>query len=97
MPLDDAIAERLVDEARKRIARNESPALGKAAMVVGTVALMVSPIAIAGWLLGATALGMGLSAIRRAAPPRQARIGIGLGVAAILIGSFFYSLAVTLG
>lgn len=97
MPSDDAIADRLIDEARRKIARNESPALGRAAMIVGTVALVVSPIAIAGWLVGATALGMGLSAARRDAPPREARIGVGLGVAAILIGSFFYTLAVALG
>jgi hypothetical protein len=97
MSSDNSVADRLLGEARRKTARNESPALGKAAMIVGIVALVVSPISIAGWAVGATAVGLGVTALRRTAPPKQAKIGICLGVAAILIGVFFYTLVIALG
>jgi hypothetical protein len=96
MSSDNSVADRLVGEARRKTAREESPTLGKVAMIVGIVALVVSPISIAGWVVGAAAVGLGASALRRTAPPKQAKIGIGLGVAAILIGTFFYTLVIAL-
>jgi hypothetical protein len=96
MSSDNTVADRLLDEARRKTAREESPALGRAAMIVGIVALVVSPISIAGWIVGAVAVGLGVAALRRTAPPKQARIGIALGVAAILIGVFFYTLVIAL-
>ncbi|WP_214404228.1 hypothetical protein [Pseudonocardia lacus] len=97
MSSDNTVADRLVGDARRKTARNESPALGKIAMIVGIVALVVSPISIAGWVVGATAVGLGAAALRRTAPPKQAKIGLGLGVAAIMIGVFFYTLVIALG
>jgi hypothetical protein len=97
MSSDNTVADRLLDDARRKTARNESPALGKIAMIVGIVALVVSPISIAGWVVGATAVGLGVTALRRTAPPKQAKIGIWLGAAAILIGVFFYTLVIALG
>ena len=96
MSSDNTVADRLLDEARRKTAREESPALGRAAMIVGIVALVVSPISIAGWIVGAVAVGLGVAALRRTAPPKQARIGIALRVAAILIGVFFYTLVIAL-
>ena len=96
MSSDNTVTDRLLGDARRKTARSGSPGLGKAAMIVGIIALVVSPISIAGWIVGATAVGMGVAALRRTAPPKQARLGIGLGVAAILVGVFFYSLAVAL-
>jgi hypothetical protein len=97
MSSDNTVTDRLIDDARKKTAKNESPALGKAAMIVGIVALIVSPISIAGWIVGAVALGMGIAAVRRAAPRKQAKIAIGLGAAALFIATFFYTLAIALG
>jgi hypothetical protein len=97
MDSDNTVADRLVGDARRKSAKNESPGLGKIAMIVGIVALVVSPISIAGWVVGATAIGLGVAAVRRPVPPKQARIGIALGAAAILVGVFFYTLALALG
>jgi hypothetical protein len=96
MSSDNSVTDRLLDDARRKTAREESPALGKIAMIVGIVALVVSPISIAGWIVGACAIGLGVAALRRTAPPKQAKIGIALGAAAILIGVFFYTLVIAL-
>jgi hypothetical protein len=96
MSSDNTVADRLVGDARRKTAREGSPTLGRIAMIVGIVALVVSPISIAGWIVGATAVGLGVAALRRTAPPKQAKIGISLGVAAILIGVFFYTLVIAL-
>ena len=97
MSQDNTVADRLIDDARKKTAKNASPTLGRVAMIVGIVALIVSPISIAGWLVGAAALAMGITAIRRDAPRKQPKIAIGLGTAALFIATFFYTLAIALG
>jgi hypothetical protein len=97
MSQDHTVTDRLLDDARRKTAKNESPALGKAAMIVGIVALVVSPISIAGWVVGVVALGMGITALRRDAPRKQPKIAIALGAAALFIATFFYTLAIALG
>ena len=92
MDSDHNVADRLVGDARRKTAKNESPGLGKIAMIVGIVALVVSPISIAGWIVGAAAVGLGVTALRRPVPPKQARLGIILGSVAILVGVFFFTL-----
>ena len=52
MSSENTVADRLLNEARRKTARTESPELGKAAMIVGMVALVVSPISILGWIVG---------------------------------------------
>jgi hypothetical protein len=97
MDSDNSVADRLIGDARRKTAKNESPGLGKIAMIVGIIAVVVSPISIAGWVVGAAAVGLGIVAVRRPVPPKQARVAIVLGCAAILIGVFFYTLALALG
>ena len=97
MDSDNSVADRLVGDARRKTAKNESPGLGKIAMIVGIIAVVVSPISIAGWVVGAAAIALGIAAVRRPIPPKQARIAIILGAAAILVGVFFYTLAIALG
>lgn len=94
MSPDKSVADRLVTEARAKAARAESPTLGRVALAVGVLALVVSPISILGWAFGATALGLGVSAGRRPLAVQQARIAMALGGAAILVGVFFFTLAV---
>jgi hypothetical protein len=96
MSTDNPVADRLLEDARRRTARTESPARGKAALIVGVIALIVSPISLLGWIVGAVALGLGADAVRRPACARQARIAMALGGAAILVGVFFYTLNVAL-
>jgi hypothetical protein len=97
MSTENTVAERLLEDARKKTAKSESPTLGKAALIVGTIALIVSPISIVGWIVGAVTIGLGLGAARRPVSARHAKIAIALGGAAILVGVFFYTLNVARG
>lgn len=96
MSPDKSVADRLIAEARAKAVRAESPTPGRVALAVGIIALVVSPVSILGWVFGATALGLGVSASRRPLAARQARIAMVLGGAAILVGLFFFSLNVAL-
>ncbi|GAA2555806.1 hypothetical protein [Pseudonocardia hydrocarbonoxydans] len=94
MSTDKTVADRLLDDARAKTAREESATLGKIALIVGVVALLASPISILGWVFGAAALGLGVAAVRRPASAKQAKIAMVLGSAAILVGVFFFTLNV---
>jgi hypothetical protein len=94
MSTENTVADRLLQDARRRTAKNESPKLGKAALIVGVIALILSPISILGWIGGATALGLGGAAVRRPVCAKQAKIAMYLGAGAILVGAFFFSLAI---
>ena len=96
MSTENTVADRLLEDARKKTAKSESPVLGKVALIVGALALLVSPISIAGWIFGAVTLGLGLAAARRPVSAKKAKIAMLLGGAAILIGVFFYTLNVAL-
>jgi hypothetical protein len=96
MSTENTVADRLLEDARKKTAKDESPAMGKAALIVGVVALIVSPISLLGWIVGAVALGLGAAAVRRPACAKQARIAMVLGGIAILVGVFFYTLNVAI-
>jgi Tfp pilus assembly protein PilN len=91
MTSDNPVADRLLSNARKKTARLESPTLAKAALVVGVVAVLASPISIAGWILGAITVALGAPGTRRSVSAKQAKIAVLLGVAAILIGVFFFT------
>src|ERR1700709_1151608 len=76
MSTENTVADRLLQDARRRTAKNESPKLGKAALIVGVIALILSPISILGWIGGATALGLGGAAVRRPVCAKQAKIAM---------------------
>jgi hypothetical protein len=92
MSSENDVADRLLSEARKKTAKQDSPKLGKVAFIVGIIALVLSPISILGWVFGAAAVGMGAAAVRRPVSAKRAKIAIALGVVAILIGTFFFTL-----
>ena len=96
MSSENTVADRLLEDARKKTAKSESPVLGKVALIVGAVALLVSPISILGWIVGAVGIGFGAAARRRPVSAKQAMIAMALGGAAILIGIFFYTLNIAL-
>jgi hypothetical protein len=96
MDPENSVADRLLIEARKKAARAESPKLGKIALIVGVTAVIVSPISVLGWIVGATALGMGYSAALRPVSRKRGRIAMVLGFGAILIGVFFYTLVIAM-
>ncbi len=97
MSSDKTVADRLLDEARAKTARDASPMLGRIALIVGVVALLVSPISVLGWVIGSAALGLGVVAVRNPETAKQAKIAMILGGAAILVGVFFFTLALTRG
>lgn len=92
MSTDKNVADRLLDDARAKTAKAEAPKIGKIALVVGVIALLVSPISIAGWVVGAGAIGTGIVARRTPAAVKQAQIAMVLGGLAILVGVFFFTL-----
>ena len=96
MSSENSVTDRLLNDARKKTARTGSPKLGKAAVIVGVVAVIVSPVSVLGWLVGAVALGMGYSAAQRPVSKKRGHIAMVLGFAAILIGLFFYTLIIAL-
>jgi hypothetical protein len=96
MSTENDVADRLLAEARKRTAQQDSPKMGKIALIVGIVALIVSPISILGWVGGAAAVGTGVVAVRRPVSAKRGKIAIGLGAAAILVGVFFFTLNLAL-
>lgn len=97
MTAPNPVAERLLAEARKKTARQHSAVLARVALAIGVVAVLVSPISLLGWMTGATALVLGLAAARRPIGTEQARIAVGLGFAAILIGVFFFTMNIAMG
>jgi hypothetical protein len=96
MSSDNSVVDRLLEDARKRTARSENPLLGKVALTVGVIAVLVGPISFLGWIIGTVAVGLGSAAARRPVSVKHGRIAIALGVAAILVGVFFYTLNVAL-
>ena len=66
------------------------------ALIVGVIALLVSPVSILGWIVGTAAVVTGAMAVKHPAAAKQGKIGIGLGVAAILIGLFFFTLNIAM-
>lgn len=92
----DNTTDRLLAEAREKTASDDSPKPGKTALIVGVIALIGSPISIVGWTLGAVAVGLGFAAAKKPASAKQAKIAMGLGAAAILIGLFFFNLNLAL-
>lgn len=96
MSSDNTVADRLLDDARKKTARQENPSTGKVALIVGAIALLVSPVSILGWIVGTAAVVTGAMAVKHPAAAKQGKIGIGLGIAAILIGVFFFTLNISM-
>lgn len=96
MSSDNTVADRLLDDARKKTARQENPSTGKVALIVGAIALLVSPVSLLGWIVGTAAVVTGAMAVKHPAAAKQGKIGIGLGIAAILIGVFFFTLNISM-
>jgi len=96
MSSENDVADRLLSEARKKAAKQDSPKMGKVALIVGIIALIISPISILGWIGGAAAVGTGVVATRRPVTAKRGKIAIALGAAAILVGVFFFTLNLAL-
>jgi len=96
MSSENDVADRLLSEARKKTAKQDSPKMGKVALIVGIIAVIVSPISILGWIMGSVAVGTGVVAVRRPVSSKRGKIAIVLGVVAILVGVFFFTLSLAM-
>ncbi|GJF05155.1 hypothetical protein [Pseudonocardia sp. D17] len=92
------VADRLLSEARKRTAQQERTAAGrgKLVLVVGIIAFVASPISLAGYVLGVITIGLGIATIRKPEHTKNAKIALALGVAAILVATFFFTLRISM-
>lgn len=95
MSTENPLAERLLTDARKKTARQTSTSRGTVAVIVGIVAVLVGPaIPVLGWIIGLAALGTGGASVRHPATAKQAKIAMVLGVAAIMVSTFFFTLGI---
>jgi hypothetical protein len=85
------LADRLLDDARKKTAREENPGLAKVAMIVGIVGLLASPVSIVGWVLGGAAIGTGLPGLRQPGSAARSKVAVLAGGVAVLVGTFFFA------
>jgi hypothetical protein len=97
MSSENIIAGRSAPGAGHEATDREQAALGTAAVVVGGVAVLVSPISILGWIAGVTALGMGTAAALRPVSTRQGSTALALGAVAILISAAFFAMHIAQG
>ena len=89
MSSDNPTADRLLDDARKKTASQESSKMAQIALGIGIVAVIgavLSPLA--GWILGAVAAGMGAASVKRGVAVKIAKIALIVGVFAILGTTF---------
>jgi predicted transporter len=96
MSSENDVADRLLSEARKKTAKQDSPKMGKVALIIGIIAVVASPISILGWILGGAAVGIGVVAVRRPISMKRGKIAIALGAVAILVGVFFFTLSLVM-
>ena len=95
MSSDNPVADRLVTDTDKKTERTQSPALAIAALIVGVVAIVAAALVpLAGWVLGAVTIGLGVPGMQRETSAKQSKIAVVLGVAAILVGVFFFTLKI---
>ena len=98
MTSDNPTADRLVSDARKKTAAQESPRLATIALVVGGLGVILgSLVAAAGWVLGAIAIGLSGMSLKRGAGVKLAKIGVIVGVVAVLVGTFCFTYYVAHG
>ena len=108
MSSDNPTADRLVSDARKKTAAQDNPRLAQIGLAAGALGL-VAVLALAatsisttlvhplvGWVLGAAAVGLGGSSLKSPAAAKLAKIALVLGVLAILVGTFFFTLRIAL-
>ena len=89
-------ADRMFTEVRRRAAAQRTAGRGRTAMITGIVALVVSPVGVLGWIIGAVALGLGAVSLRQPSSARHARIAMILGFGAIIVATFFETLSISL-
>jgi hypothetical protein len=93
MTSDNPTADRLLNDARKKSAAQESPLLAQIGMALGAIGIISGAfVPAAGWGLGLIAAVLGGITVQRPAVAKLAKIAIVVGVVAILVATFRFSL-----
>jgi hypothetical protein len=100
MSSDNPTADRLVDDARKKTAAEQSPVLAIVGIVfalIGAGCLVAlgdaTQAALAGWITGAIAVGLGFTSLKKGAAAGISKVALVLGVIVILVGTFTFCYA----
>lgn len=91
MTSDNPVADRLLSDARKKADQPENGPLGIAALVVSMLGLAgAGMIPVVGWGLGTVAVVLGVVSLTKPDCAKLGKIGLGIGVVAILVATFFF-------
>lgn len=91
MTSDNPVADRLLSDARKKADQPENGPLGVAAIIVSLIALAgAGLIPVVGWSLGLVAIVISVLGLKKPDCAKLGKIGIGIGVLAILVATFFF-------
>ncbi|WP_028937285.1 hypothetical protein [Pseudonocardia spinosispora] len=91
MTSDNPVADRLLSDARKKADQPENGPLGIAALVVSLLGLAgAGLIPVVGWVLGLVAVVLGVVSLKKPDCAKLGKIGLGIGVVAILVATFFF-------
>jgi hypothetical protein len=98
MSTENPVADRLVNDARKKTARQGSPLLARIALGISILAMLASPFLLFGyplvWAVGGIAVITGGVAVQRSVARKTAWAACIIGFVAICVGTFLYTLLI---
>jgi uncharacterized membrane protein HdeD (DUF308 family) len=99
MSTENPVAQRLVNDARKKTARQGSPLLARIALGISVLALISTPFLLYGyplvWAVGGAAVITGGIAVQRSVSKKTAWAACIIGFVAICAGTFIYTLLIS--
>jgi hypothetical protein len=95
MSSDNPVADRLLNDARKKAARAENPVLTRAALITGSLGVLSAYwVPLLGWILGVVAVGLAVPGVRVPDVGNRPKIAMVIGAASILIGVYSFCLSI---
>jgi hypothetical protein len=95
MSSENPVADRLLNDARKKAARAENPVLTLAALITGIVGVLAAYwVPLVGWILGVVAVGLAVPGVRVPDAGNRPKIAMTIGAASILVGVYSFCLAI---
>jgi hypothetical protein len=99
MSTENPVANRLVNDARKKTARQGSPLLARIALGISILAVISAPFLLFGyplvWAVGGIAVIAGGIAVQRSVAKKTAWAGCIIAFLAICAGTFIYTLLIS--
>jgi len=95
MSSENPVADRLLNDARKKSARAENPALTMAAMITGVLGLLAAYwVPLVGWILGVVSVGLAVPGVRVPDAGTRVKIAMVIGAGSILVGVYSFCQAI---